>query len=261
MKRPIFLILIGIVVLFLVVGVVFVVPWFGKLFDEMEQITEQHIQHRDTLKESASKPLTEAQEKLLSQLLEVVEEIDTFQNSNDLESVLSSTPYLAYLKALEGEDYEDFLAYVAAMPTPSMKTAALSRVKTTVGSDKGDEELEIWTNYYFKVREWSITVEDPRENTKELNELHQTYLIEPLMENDSGLSGLSSKIVQIGTFSMFMTEDSKVFQKAWRERLETDGEQEGLLRCTIAVPGEFALMRSFFSVTNMKKLTLCQFLT
>ena len=133
------------------------------------------------------------------------------------------------------------------MPTPSMKTTALSRVKTTVGSDKGDEELEIWTNYYFKVREWSTTVEDPRENTKELNALHQTYLIEPLMENDSGLSGLPSKIVQIGTFSMFMTEDSKVFQKAWREHLETDGEQEGLLLCTIAVPGEFALMRSFFA--------------
>ena len=92
MKRPIFLILIGIVVLFLVVGVVFVVPWFGKLFDEMERITGQHIQHRDALKESASKPLTEAQEKLLSQLLEVVAEIDTFQNSNDLESVLSSAP-------------------------------------------------------------------------------------------------------------------------------------------------------------------------
>lgn len=43
-----------------------------------------------------------------------------------------------------------------------------------------------------------------------------------------------------------MTEDSKVFQEAWRNRLESYGEQEGLLRCAIASPGEFALMRSFF---------------
>ena len=40
MKKPVFLILIGIGVLLLVGGVVFVVPWFGKMLDEMEQIAE-----------------------------------------------------------------------------------------------------------------------------------------------------------------------------------------------------------------------------
>ena len=81
---------------------------------------------------------------------------------------------------------------------------------------------------------------------KELNELQQTHLIEPLMESDAEVSGWHTKIVQIGMSSIFMTEDSKVFQEAWRNRLESYGEQEGLLRCAIASPGEFALMRSFF---------------
>ena len=170
MKKPVFLILIGIGVLLLVGGVVFVVPWFGKMMEEMEQITEQHRQHRRALKMSAREPLTDEQENLLSQLLEIVAETDASQNPNDLEGVLSSEPYLAYLKVQEGADYEDFPAYVDAMPTENMKTIALSRIKNTLGMDKGDTELDVWTNYYFIVREWGITVEDPRDNIKELNE-------------------------------------------------------------------------------------------
>ena len=69
MKKPVFLILIGIGVLLLVGGVVFVVPWFGKMLDEMEQIAELHRQHRRALKMSAREPLTDEQENLLSQLL------------------------------------------------------------------------------------------------------------------------------------------------------------------------------------------------
>ena len=146
----------------------------------------------------------------------------------------------------EGADYEDFPAYVDEMPTENMKTIALSRIKNTLGTGKGDEELDVWTNYYFIVREWGITVEDPRDNIKELNELQQTHLIAPLMESDSEIADLRTQIVQIGMSSIFMTEDNNVFKDAWRERLETRGTQEGLLRCAIAAPGEFALMRSFF---------------
>ena len=247
MKKPIFLILIGIGVALLVVGVVFVVPWFGKMMEEMEQIAEQHGQHRRALKQAAREPLTEEQEILLSQLLEITAETDISENPNDLEAVLSSAPYLAYLNAQEGVDHENFLAYVDAMPTENMKTIALSRIKTTLGTDYGDEELSVWTNYYFIVREWGITVEDPRDNIQELNELHQTHLITPLMESDPEMSDLSTKIVQIGMSSMFMTEDNNVFKDAWRERLETHGEQEGILRCAIASADEFALMRSFFA--------------
>ena len=247
MKKPIFLILIGIGVLLLVGGIVFVVPWFGKMMDEMEQIHAQQAQHRRALEASAREPLTEDQETLLSQLLEATGETDTSQSPNNLESLLSSEPYLTYLKTQERQDYENFMAYVDAMPTENMRTLALSRIKMTLGADKTDEELQVWLNYYFIVREWGTTVQNPLDNMKELNQLQQTHLIEPLMENDSEISGLSTQIVQIGLSSIFMTEDNNVFQEVWRERLETHGEQEGLLLCAVASPGEFALMRSFFA--------------
>ncbi|MYA72865.1 hypothetical protein F4009_00595 [Candidatus Poribacteria bacterium] len=247
MKKPIFLILIGIGVLILVGGIVFVVPWFGKMMEEMDQIHAQQAQHQRELKASASEPLTEEQEILLSQLLEAAAETDTSQSPNGLETVLSSEPYLTYVSTREGQDYENFLGYVDAMPTENMRTIALSRIKGTLGADKGDEELQVWLNYYFIVREWGTTVQNPLDNMKELNELQQTHLIEPLMENNSEISGLSIQIVQIGMSSIFMTEDNDVFQEVWRERLETYGAQDGLLRCAVASPSEFALMRSFFA--------------
>lgn len=247
MKKPIVLILIGIGVALLVVGVVFVVSWFGKILGEMEQVAEQHRLHRRALRSSAREPLTPEQEALLVQLLEITTEIDISENPNDLEGILSSEPYLAYLKAQEGQDYEDFSAYVDAMPTENMKTVARSRIINTLGTDYGDEELDVWTNYYFIVRAWGITVENPRENIQALNELQQTHLITPLMESDPEMSDLHTKIVQIGMSSIFMTEDNHVFKDAWRERLETYGEQAGLLRCAIAAAGEFTLMRSFFA--------------
>ena len=246
MKKPVFLILIGIGVALLVVGIVFVVPWFGKMLDEIEQITEQHAQHRRALRMSAREPLTEEQGHLLSHLLETVGETGTSQNPNDLERILSSEPYLAYIKTQEGDDYEDFLGYVTAMPTDNMKTIARARIKSTLGTDKGDAELDVWADYYFIVRAWGTTVEDPRDNLTELNELHQTHLIAPLMESNSEVDGLHIQIVQIGMSSIFMTEDNNVFKEAWREHLEIHGEQKGLLRCAIATPSEFALMRSFF---------------
>ena len=247
MKKPIFLILIGIGVLILVGGIVFVVPWLGKMMEEMDQIHAQQEQHRRALETSAREPLTEDEEKLLSQLLEAAAEIDTSQSPNDLETVLSSEPYLTYLKIEEEEDYADFLAYVDAMPTQNMKAVAISRIKAMLGGDKTDEELKVWLNYYFIVREWGTTVQNPLDNIKELHELQQTHLIEPLMENETELSGFSTAIVQISTSPTSITEDNNVFQEVWRERLETYGEQEGLLRCAVASPSEFALMRSFFA--------------
>ncbi|RKU34757.1 hypothetical protein C6496_19140 [Candidatus Poribacteria bacterium] len=253
MKKPVFLILIGIGVALLVVGVVFVVPWGGKIVNEMETTGELHHQLIRDLEASAREPLTAEQEKLLAQLLEIAEGTDISENPNDLERVLSSEPYLTYLKVLEGEHYEDFSAYIAAMPTPSMRTAARSRIKATFGADKSDEELEIWTNYYFRVREWGIAVEDPHDimfKLDELHELHQTYLIAPLIENDVEISGLHTQIVQIGMSTFFMAEHTQVFKKIWHERLKMDGPLSGLLWCAIATPTEFGLMRSFFTDMN-----------
>ena len=247
MKKPIFLILIGIGVLLLVGGIVFVVPWFSNMMEEMEEIHAQQAQHRRALEASAREPLTAEQETLLSQLLETANKTDASESPSNLEGILSSEPYLTYLKIHEGNDYTDFPAYVDAMPTENMKTVARSRIEAMLGGDKSDEEFQVWLNYYFIIREWGTTVQDPLDNMKELNKLQQAHLIEPLMENDSEISGLSSQIMQIGMSSIFMTEDNNVFQEVWREGLETHGEQAGMLRCAIAAPGEFALMRSFFA--------------
>ena len=248
MKKPIFLILIGIGVVLLVVGVAFVVPWFGRMMEEMDQIHEQQAEHRRELRASANEPFNEEQEKLLSQLLEVSNEMETSENPSDLEAILSSEPYLTYLMTQVGQDYTSFSDYVDAMPTEDIKAIALSRIESVLGANKSDEELQIWQNYYFVVREWGTTVEDPLDNMKELNKRQQTHLIEPLMEHNP--EDISSKILQIGLSSMFMTDDNKVFQEVWRDRLETHGEQGGLLRCAVASPGEFALMRSFFADMN-----------
>ena len=80
MKKPIFLMLIGIGVLILVGGIVFVVPWFSNMMEEMDQIHAQQAQHRRSLEASAREPLTADQETLLSQLLEAAAETDTSQN-------------------------------------------------------------------------------------------------------------------------------------------------------------------------------------
>ena len=124
MKRPILLMLLGIGVALLVIGVVFVVPWSGQMFNEMETIGELHHQLMRDLEASAREPLTVEEEKLLAQLLEIAAGTDIPENPNDLEKILSSEPYLTYLKVLEGESYEDFSAYIAAMPTPSIRNAA-----------------------------------------------------------------------------------------------------------------------------------------
>ena len=248
MKKPIFLILIGIGVVLLVVGVAFVVPWFGRMMEEMDQFHAQQAEHKRELRAAAREPLDEKQEKLLPQLLEASKEINTSQSASNLEAVLSSEPYLTYLQTQVGQNYTDFQAYIDAMPTENMKTAALSRIQAVLGANKTDEELQVWQNYYFIVREWGTTVQNPLDNMTELNELQQTHLIKPLMENNP--EDFSSKLLQIGLSSMFMTEDNSVFQEVWRDRLETHGEQEGLLRCAVASPGEFALMRSFFADMN-----------
>lgn len=40
--------------------------------------------------------------------------------------------------------------------------------------------------------------------------------------------------------------DTEVFRKVWLKQLEVYGSREGLLRCAVSTPDEFALMRSFF---------------
>ena len=238
MKKPIVLILIGIFVVLLAGGIIFVVKWIGKITQEMKEVSAQHRIYTQELKTFAHAPLTEDQENLFNQLLQA-EEID-------LEGVLSSETYLSYLKMRDGEVYADFSAYVAAMPTENHRTVVSARLKTVVGDEKDAATLQHWLDYYFRIWEWCTTVPEPRAEIGEMTKLQQEHLIEPLMEHVSETAGLSSQMVQMGMFSKLIIDDTEVFQQAWRERIETHGAREGILRSAIATPDEFALMRSFF---------------
>ena len=81
----------------------------GEMMKGMEDVMAHHKKREKALKALVSKPLTETQQELLSELL---------QHTGTLDEILSSVPYLAYLKAEVGKEYADFPDYVAAMPTP-----------------------------------------------------------------------------------------------------------------------------------------------
>ncbi len=246
MKKPTCLILTGIGVLLLVGILVFVVPIFVEMFQEMQQMGEQHAEHKRALRQKVNEPLSVEQEKLLSQLLEIAQEASDPQNPEDLEVILSAKPYLAYLKTQEGEDYAVFPTYVAAMPTLTHRNVVLSRLNEFLGAEVKPSEQEIWVDYYYIIRDWSKTGKHALGNKKEFDELLQEHLVKPIMEQVSGSTGLPSKIVKMGIISNFIIEENEVFHHAWRRRFQNYGTQEGYLRCAIATPVEFALMRSFF---------------
>ncbi len=246
MKKPTCLILVGIGVLLLIGVLVFVVPIFVDMFQEMQQMSEKHAEYKRTLRQYVNEPLTAEQEKLLPQLLEVAGETSEPQSPEDLEAILSTEPYLTYIKTQNGEDYADFPAYVAAMPTSTHRNVVLARLKDFLGTEVEPAEQEIWADFYYIMRDWSKTGEDVLDNKKEFDELLQTHLVKPIMDQVSGTKGLTTKIVKMGIISTFFIEDNEVFHHAWRRRLQNYGTQEGYLRCAIATPAEFALMRSFF---------------
>ncbi|RKU10972.1 hypothetical protein C6501_13315 [Candidatus Poribacteria bacterium] len=246
MKKPTCLILVGIGVLLLIGVLVFVVPIFVEMFQEMQQMSEKHTEYKRTLRQYANEPLTAEQEKLLSQLLEVAGETSDSQNPQDLETLLSTEPYLAYLRTQDRGDYADFPAYVAAMPTLTHRNVVLARLKEFLGTEVEPAEQEIWVDYYYIIRDWSKTGKDVLDNQKEFDELLQTHLVKPIMNQASGTKGLTTKIVKMGIISTFLIEENEVFHHAWRSRISRYGTQEGYLRCAIATPTEFALMRSFF---------------
>ena len=246
-----------------------------KAIETHRQIGKQQAHHKQSLEKLAQQSLTVGQQKLLTQLL---------KNDGSLDQVLSSEPYLVYLKERYGQPYKDFAAYVAAMPTPKQKTAIWSALKSTLSpiTDLSTlppttkaEQLQICVDSYFGAREWVLTkdgtppiINDMEKFQKilESTTFFRTHFIPPMVEmyrdtllgidsswTDSHTFGLyrnESKMYAMGEAVYFMAEgDMAVFQNAFRERLEEYGSQEGLLRCAIGFPDEFALMRSFFEDT------------
>lgn len=215
----------------------------GKMMKGVEDVMEDHEKRKKALEAFVKKPLTEAQQKLLRQLL---------KQTGALDNILSSEPYLAYLKSETGKAYKDFLDYVAAMPTPKRKTKVLFSLKETLPPNTKAKALSICTDYYFKLRLLLVEEPDIFGETNALVGFQTKHLMEPLMEIYPAAE-LFSHISELTRMSMVSSltaqMDTEVFHDAWRERLEKHGPSEGLLRCAIATPAEFTLARSFFEDT------------
>ncbi|MDD9973038.1 MAG: hypothetical protein OXU27_03480 [Candidatus Poribacteria bacterium] len=212
----------------------------GEMMKGMEDVMADHEKRKKALEELVKKPLTEAQQKLLRQLS---------KNTGALDDILSSEPYLAYLKSETGKTYKDFLDYVAVMPTPKQKTKVLFSLKEALPPNTKAKALSICTDYYFKLRSLLVKEPDILGKTNALVAFQTKNLMEPLMGIYSA-EELFSHISELTQMSMVSTltaqTDTEVFHDAWRERLEKHGSSEGLLRCAIATPADFALVRSFF---------------
>ena len=215
----------------------------GEMMQGVEDVMEDHEKRKKALEEVVKKPLTEAQQKLLRQLL---------KQTGALDNILSSEPYLAYLKSETGKAYKDFSDYVAAMPTPKQKTKVLFSLKEALPPNTKAKALSICTDYHFKFR--SLLVKEPNilEDMNALVPFQTKHLTQPLMKIYPAEEMFShmSELMQMSMVSTLIAQmNTEVFHEAWRERLEKQGSSEGLLRCAIATPAEFALARSFFEDT------------
>ena len=215
----------------------------GEMMKRVEDVMGDHEKRKKALEELVKKPLTEAQQKLLRQLS---------KNTGALDDILSSEPYLAYLKSETGKAYKDFLDYVAAMPTPKRKTKVLFSLKETLPPNTKAKALSICTDYYFKLRSLLVKEPDILVKSNALVAFQTKNLMEPLMEIYPAAELFShiSELTQMSMVSTLIAQmNTEVFHDAWREHLEKHGSSEGLLRCAIATPAEFALARSFFEDT------------
>ena len=215
----------------------------GEIMKGMEDVMTAQKKRQKALEAVIRKPLTEAQQKLLRQLS---------KHTGALGDILSSEPYLAYLKSETGKAYKDFSDYIAAMPTPKQKTKALFSFKEALPPNTKAKALSICTDYYFKFRSLLVKEPDILGQMNALIAFQTKNLMEPLMEIYSAEELFShiSEVQQMSMVSNLIAQmNTEVFHDAWRERLEKHGSSEGLLRCAIATPADFALVRSFFEDT------------
>lgn len=246
MKKPTCLVLTIIGVLFLIVGLVVVVPWLVNIIQEFTKMQEKHEDYTISIRQYANTPLNEEQQGLYEIILMEHSEIATTQKPDELEGMLSTEPYLTYLNIQDGQDYSDYTAFIDMMPTQNHKSIAMSRLAQFLDTEIGEVTQKIWLDFYYRLREWGKDGKTQSNSGKEFNDLLQKHLVEPLMKNSADTGGFSSKIIKMGIVSAVMVEDNEVFHRAWYRRIQSYGLQEGYLMSAIATPEEFALMRSFF---------------
>ena len=240
MKKPTCLILTGIGVLLLVLVIVFVVPMFVNMFQEMGEIFDKHTVYKRTLRQYADEPVSGEKELLLSQLLKIAGD-----RTENIEVILSTEPYLAYINTQNGQTWTDYSTYIAVVPTQNHRNVVLSRLTELIEEEMEEAEQEVWIDFYYKIRDWSKTGKNQLNSKKEFDDILQNDLVNPLMQHGFA-EGFTTKVLKMGMISVLMVDDSKLFHNAWQRRIQTYGTQEGYLRCAIATPDEFVLMRSFF---------------
>lgn len=246
MKKPTCLVLTIIGVLLLIVGLVVVVPWITDIVKEFSKVKEQHEEYMITIRQYVNAPLTEEQEQLLSQLLMEQNDKSNPQNPNELESILSTEPYLVYLNTQDEQDYSEYSAFVNSMPTLNHESIVNSRLAQFFDTEIDEIAQRIWTDFYYIIREWGKDGKTQTNSQKEFSDLLQKRLVEPLVEQQSETGGFSTKVIKMGIISAVIVEDNEVFHRAWYHRIQSHGLREGYLRSAIVTPEDFALMRSFF---------------
>lgn len=211
----------------------------GFLKDMVAQLAER----KAFLIESAEKPLTENQKELLTQLL---------QRQKGLDTLLSSQAYLTYLEEQGGVAYKDYPTYLAVVPTPERKSVTTFALKDLLPPEATDEQIQISTDFYFQFCELIANEPHIASNSQEMEAFIKIHLIDPLMDTYPSKMSTSDaiEVMKIGAVPTGMAAlDTEVLRKVWVKHLEVYGSEEGLLRCAISTPDEFALMRSFFQDT------------
>ncbi len=209
----------------------------------MKGMVAQLKEREAFLTESAEKPITERQEKLLTQLLE---------KEDSLDMVLSSPGYLTYLEAQVGTAHKDYPTYLTAVPTTEQKSTILFAIKEILPPEATDAQIRICVDFYFELRELIANEPDVTSDSEEMEAFMKIHLIDPLMDTYPSKMSTSDaiEVMKMGAVPSGMAPlDTEVFRKIWLEQLETYGSREGLLRCAISTPDEFALIRSFFEDT------------
>ena len=203
-------------------------------------MTAQLKEREAFLMKAAEKPLTESQEKLLTQLL---------QSQDGLDMVLSSQAYLTYLEAQVGTVHKDYPTYLAAVPTTEQKSTTTFALKEILPPEATDEQIQICTDFYFQFRELIVNEPHITDDSEEMEAFIKVHLVDPLMDTYSSKMSTSDAIgaMKMAAVPSGMAPlDTSAFRKVWFKQLEVYGSREGLLRCAISTPDEFALIRSFF---------------
>lgn len=209
----------------------------------MKDMTAQLKEREASLMEAARKPLTEDQEKLLIRLL---------QEEKSLDAVLSTQPYLTYLEAQVGAAHKDYPTYLAAVPTTEQKSVTTFALKEILPSEATDEQIQICTDFYFQFRELIVNEPHVTADSEEMKPFIEEHLVRPLMDtwpSEPSTSEITTVIQMSVVPGPMALTDRDAYRQIWLEQLEVYGSREGLVRCAILTPGEFALIRSFFEDT------------